>query len=178
MWMKEEIDDCRALYDNIPKLELRDILEDDEFELIGEKPIAFANLKDRPIIPKRYTKPTTVTFQRLWNDTLDFDKWLNQIADVVWFSSETHVRVGFSFICWKPTTGEKIYIWAAKGHAAFDFFCDTKEECLANFSKFGSKSMGYLLEKTFIDQEDENDPFTFSGYCPLKLVSTYVWIRK
>ena len=84
--MKEELDSCCALYDKIAKVELRDILDDDEFELIGEKPIAFANLKNRFIIPKQYLKTVTGTFQRLWSDDFDFDEWLEQIGDVVWFS--------------------------------------------------------------------------------------------
>ena len=35
MWWKEELDDCRALYDKIEKVEIHDIVEDDELEIIG-----------------------------------------------------------------------------------------------------------------------------------------------
>ena len=177
MWFKEELDNCRALFENIEKIEIGDILDDDEGEVIGENPITLANLKNRILIPKtRRLGMTTVTFQRLWIDDLDFRQWLEDIGQNVLFGENTHVRIGFSFICWKPLTGEKIYIWAARSHATYNFFVDDHEEYTSEISKI-PKHGGNLLHKTFIDQEEE-DPFSNSGYCPLKFICSYIWIQK
>ena len=180
MWLKEELEDCRALFNDIPKPELHEILDDDEFELIGRKRIAFANLKTRILVPKNTMKPTTVTFQRLWDDEIDLDEWLNQIGDATWFASDTFVRVSFSFICWHPIKGEKFYMWASKADATLQFFANDKDEYLKNINKFCTESRGRLLEKIWElhEENDEADPFKYSGVCPLKIVSCYVWIRK
>ena len=179
MWLKEELDDCRALFNDIPKPDLHEILDDDEFELIGR--IAVANLKTRILVPKNTMKPTTVTFQRLWDDEIDLDEWLNQIGDAVWFASDTLVRVSFSFICWHPIKGDKVYMWASKADATLQFFAYDKDEYLKNINKFCTESRGQLMMKLYQTNEeidDEADPFKYSGYCPLKIISSYVWIRK
>ena len=72
MWLTEELQNCRDLYRDVPDTKLADILEKDEFSLIGEKPIAFYNLRNRILTPKNQYSWSTVTFQRLWDENMDF----------------------------------------------------------------------------------------------------------
>ena len=104
-------------------------------------------------------------------------KWLHQISKNVLFSLDTNVRVGFSFISWKPLTGEKIYLFAAPSLASYKFFCNSKKECKLHFEKIGTRDNSDLLHETFLESQDGNI-FSSSGYCPLKLVCSYVWIKK
>ena len=85
--------------------------------------------------------------------------------------------IGFSFLAWKPTSNDRIYIYAAKSLAPFKFFCDSRKECLAKFDQIGRMKTAELLKQTFISVDDDN-PFAESGFVPLKLVSTYIWISK
>ena len=179
MWLAEEIEMCKAFEKSMQTVRLIDFLKEDDIEAIGDKPISFHNLRNRVLTPKGKSilMPSTVTFQHLWDEKLDFGKWLSDIASTVCFSTDTHVQVGFSFICSQPLTGEKIYIYAARSLAPFNFFADNKTVCVNNFDDIGQKSESELLNKVFVETEADN-PFRTSGYCPLKLVCTYVWIRK
>ena len=177
MFLTEEIREGKDLYNGIRDERVAEILDFDEMEAVGVGEIAYRNLKNRLIEPRRPDLPSTVTFQRIHNHD-KFDQWLESIADVVLFGPNTIVKVGFSFISWKPLTGEKIYIYAARPLAPFKFKFDTRKECLEEFAKIGKMRDAELLERTFLQNEEVSDPFSSSGYCPLKLVCSYIWITK
>ena len=179
MWLIDELEMCKKLYDTVPNTQLNDFLTPDEISTIGDKPIAFYNLRNRVLTPKGKSiyKTSTVTFQRLWDDNLKFGFWLDSIASTVMFAKHSHVEIGFSFLCWQPLTGEKVYIWAARSLAPFSFYANNKEECLDHFGEIGKMSEGELLKQVFVETDKEN-PFQTSGYCPLKLVCSYIYIRK
>ena len=179
MWLVDELEMCKKLYDTVPNIQLNDFLTPDEISTIGDKPIAFHNLQNRALTPKGKSiyKPSTVTFQRLWDDDIKFESWLDSIASTVMFTKHTHVEVGFSFLCWQPLTDEKVYIWSARTLSPYRFFVSSKKECLDKFNEIGKKSEGEILEELFIETDTEN-PFKKSGYCPLKLVCSYIYIRK
>ena len=177
MWLTEELQRCRDLYRDLPDVKPGDLLESDEVNLIGPKAAAWFNLRNRIMTPKNQYSWSTVTFQRLWDENMDFGSWLESIAKTVLFTERTHVQVGFSFLCWNPITKEKIYIWAARGLSPYDFYCNNHEECMDRFEKIGRLSAGDLLQKTFVEEQEDN-PFGMSGYGPLKMICTYVWIKK
>ena len=178
MWLPEELDDCRNLLTDVEDIKVRELFSESEIEAIGDKPIAFFNLKNRFIPPplKASQKLSKVTFQRLWTETFEFDQWLKSIASKVWFDTDTHIQINFSFLCKKPLTGETIYIYAAKPLSPYNFFVDSKKECLDEFSKI-PKDQSSLLHKVFVNSQSDN-PFSESGYCPYRLVCSYVWIMK
>ena len=178
MWLREELDDCRALYKDVEDIKLRDFFSQEEIDAIGDKPIAFYNLKNRILTPETKTakKLSTVTFQRLWTETFEFDQWLESIASSVWFQDDTYIKINFSFLCKNSLTGETIYIYAARGLSPFDFFVDNKKECRDEFSKI-PKDQSSLLNKVFINSQSDN-PFSQSGYYPYRLVCSYIWIMK
>ena len=177
MFVPEEISKSWSLYNGIRHESLDSFLESDELEAIGEKNTAFQNLQNRLVEPRKLNRHSTLTFQRLHNHS-EFDEWLKSIANCLLFSEYTHIRIGFSFISWKPLTGEKIYLYAARALCSFSFFCDTKSECLTEFAAIGKMSDSQLLHETFLENEIESDPFSSSGFCPLKLVCSYVWVTK
>ena len=99
MWYKEELNNIRKLYDGIDHVKLYHFLSDDELDIIDEKEVRFGNLRNRCILPgpKTMYKYSTVTFQRLYTEDLDFDEWLAIIAEKVVWAEKTNVQIGFSF---------------------------------------------------------------------------------
>ena len=74
-------------------------------------------------------------------------------------------------------TRETIYIWAGRSLSPYSFRISSQAEALSKFGRVGAKSHAELLMETFIETQVDN-PFAESGYCPKKLVSTYVWVTK
>ena len=72
---------------------------------------------------------------------------------------------------------DTIYIWAGRGNAPFSYRISSQAEAFEKFEKIGAKSHADLLMETFVNTQEEN-PFAESGYCPTRIVSTYVWITK
>ena len=194
MWFDEELDRLKALFDDVEGTKLYEFLEDEELETIDEKSVRYGNLRSRLIPPgiKARNKFSTVTIQRLYTDDFDFDDWLSQIAKTVCWSQHTMVQVGFAFIgkktfkfykffktfkAWKPTTNEHIYLWAGRGNSPFNFEVSSQAECLRKFAEIGKMSHPELLNETFITEEEDYNYYK-SGFCPKKIVSTYVWIQK
>ena len=97
MWVEEELVKCRNLYRQIDKVNVRDLLTEQEIECISENSIALQNLRNRLIEPKKPNRICTVTFQRLW-DGFDFGEWLEKVAKNILFTNNCHIRVGFSFL--------------------------------------------------------------------------------
>ena len=194
MWFDEELDRLKALFDDIEEVKLYNILDELELEAIDEKSVRYGNLRSRVIPPgiKARNKFSTVTIQRLFTPDFDLEDWLSQIAKTVCWTEDTMVQVGFSFIgiktfktsktfkfylAWKPTTNEHIYIWAGRGLSPFNFEVSDQAECLRHFAKISRLSHPELLNETFITDADDYNYYT-SGFCPKKIVSTYVWIQK
>ena len=177
MFLTEEIKEGKSLYDGIRDERVAQILDFDEMQAIGVEEIAYRNLKNRLIEPRRPDLPSTLIFQRIHNHD-KFDQWLEDIANVILFGPNTLVKVGFSFISWKPLSDEKIYIYAARQLAPFKYKFDTRKQCLEEFAKIGKMTDAELLETTFFQNDEISDPFSASGYCPVKLVCSYIWITK
>ena len=99
MWYKEELDNIRNLFVDIDHVKLHHFLSDDELDIIDEKEVRFGNLRNRCILPgpKSMYKYSTVTFQRLYTEDLDFEDWLTLIAKNVCWAEKTNVQIGFSF---------------------------------------------------------------------------------
>ena len=99
MWYKEELNNIRNLFVDIDQVKLYHFLSDDELDIIDEKEVRFGNLRNRCILPgpKTMYKYSSVTFQRLYTEDLDFDDWLTCIAKNVCWAEKTNVQIGFSF---------------------------------------------------------------------------------
>ena len=128
------------------------------------------------IAPRNLNRVCTVTLQRLY-DGHDFSKWLNKIAKTIVFAENTEVSVGFSFLAWKPTNNQKLYLFSAKQLAPFKFWPSNRDECLESFAEVGSLKDSEILQKTFINNLSEN-LLSSSGLCPKKIVCSYVYITK
>ena len=107
---------------------------------------------------------------------MDLVDWLQEIRDAL-FYEPINLWLGFSFLCHNTKTTDLIYIYACiqlspfhakfKSAKEFDFFID----------EFKGKSQSEILEETFVAQQDDN-PFSKSGFRPYQLVCSYIWIRK
>ena len=176
MILQEEFEELEKLF--IGKhVELSSFLTDKEIECIinsGKTNIVLFNLKNR-IIGKPSLKRSTICLQRL-HDGYDFNEWLQLIAKTVWFDDDTYVNLGFSFIAQK-STGEQIYIFAAKSLASFQIRCSSADQCLAKFEKIGQMTDADLLKTTFFEST-EGEHFKSSGFLPTKIVCSYLWINK
>ena len=190
MFMKDEIYGLKYLFDKVDDVELdsflteediatidyeADQLQNKNYRKIGDSTI-LRNLRNRLIVPKNHFRRCTVVVQRLHNG-YDFGEWLEKIAGKILFNEDTQVKVGFSFLSWKPITNERTYLFSAKQLAPFQFTVDSEDELMIEFSKIGSMTDSELLNKTFVQSIPDN-PFAKSGFCPLKIVSSYVYITK
>ena len=192
MFMKDEIDLYRALYDDISDVKPDKFLEESDIETIVREghfyrhgkeskgymgvPVTLKNLRNQLVVPKNTLRHCTVTFKRLM-DGHNFDDWLQKIAKTLWYSEGTDVQVAFSFLCWIPHTGEQTYIFAAKELSPFRFSVDNPTELLTEFKKLGSMTEREILDKTFVETQSDN-PFASSGFCPQQLVCSYVYVTK
>ena len=138
--------------------------------------MTFFNLRNRVISPRNLNRVCTVTFQRL-HDGHDFSKWLRKIANTIIFTENTEVSIGFSFIAWKPTINEKVYLFSAKQLSPFKFWPSNRKECLESFSSVATLSDSQILQKTFINNLSENLLST-SGLCPKKIICSYIYVTK
>ena len=138
--------------------------------------MTFFNLKNRIIAPRNLNRICTVIFQRL-HDGHDFSKWLQEVAKTVVFSENTEIAIGFSFLAWKPTKNERVYLFSAKQLSPFKFWPSNRNECLESFAAVGSLNDSQILEKTFINNLSEN-LLSSSGLCPKKIVCSYIYITK
>ena len=111
------------------------------------------------------------------SDSMTFAEWLDAVAETIVYNEDTEVKVGFSFISWKPITNDRVYLFSAKALAPFKFVVDNEEELREKFSKLGSMTDSEILNKTFVTTLSDN-PFSKSGFCPLKIVCSYVYITK
>ena len=190
MFSKNEIRRLSEIYDNVVKVDLESFLDSEDLDTIQREashhnnknkrkkgtPMTIVNLANRIIIPRDTYRHCTITLQRLY-DGFDFKDWLNKIATCILFAEETRLAIGFSFLCWVPHTNERTYLFSAKALAPYQFTASSKNECLSAFNKIGAKSDSEILNDTFINSLSDN-PFSKSGFCPLKIVCSYVYITK
>ena len=192
MYEKEELLRYNALYKNVDQVELESFLDKFDIETIIKEghfqrhgrdteaymgiPVAYKNLRNQLVVPKNPLRHCTITFKRL-HDGHEFGDWLNQIAKTLFYSEDTEVSIAFSFLCWNPRTAEQTYIFAAKELAPFRFNVDNSVELLSKFQVFGSMTDQELLNTTFVETHGDN-PFANSGFCPQKLVCSYVYVTK
>ena len=142
----------------------------------AQQPMAYLNLTNRVIIPRDSNRHCTVTVQRL-HSGYDFGKWIYKVAESITFSERTEINIGFSFISWKPHTNERTYLFSAKALAPFQFVVDNKKQCLSHFDEIAKLNDSDILNKTFLNTISDN-PFSTSGFCPLKIVCSYIYITK
>ena len=188
--MKDEIYSLKSLYEDVQDVQLDTFLTEEDLATIefesdqmrnksnrkyGESPI-LRNLQNRLIVPRNHFRRCTVVVQRLHTGFI-FKDWLKEVARKVLFNENTQIRVGFSFLCWKPITNDRTYLFSAKPLAPFQFTVDSEDELLIEFSKIGSLTDSELLNKTFVQSIPDN-PFAKSGFCPLKIVCSYIYITK
>ena len=192
MFMKDEINLYRTLYEEIKEVQLDSFLGESDIETIVREghyfrhgkdtksymgvPVTIKNLQNQLVVPKNTLRHCTVTFKRLM-DGHNYDDWLHKIAKILMFSEETDIQVAFSFLCWIPKTGEQTYIFAAKELSPFRFTVDNQSDLLTEFKKLGSMTEREILDKTFIETQSDN-PFASSGFCPQQLVCSYVYVTK
>ena len=188
--MKDEIYGLKCLYDEVPDVHVSDFLTDEDIATIANEAdllqnknkrkfgdsMVLRNLKNRLVVPSYHFRRCTVVVQRLHNN-YDFLKWLQSIAKKILFNESTQIRVGFSFLSWKPITNERTYLFSAKPLAPFKFTVDDEDELIEQFTKIGTMNDSEILNKTFIETIPDN-PFSKSGFCPLKIVCSYVYITK
>ena len=190
MFMKDELERLKSVFDDVENVPLNSFLTTEDILAIENEAdqlhnkmkrkhgdsMVLRNLRNRLIAPKNHFRFCTVTVQRLHNG-YDFSEWLEKIAEKILFNENTHVKVGFSFLSWKPMTNERTYFFSAKELAPFRFTVDTEDELLTEFKKVGSLTDSEILNKTFINSIPDN-PFSNSGFIPLKIVCSYVYITK
>ena len=190
MFMKDELEGLKSVFDRVENVPLNSFLTtedilaiDNEADQLHNKnkrkhgdSMVLRNLRNRMISPKNHFRFCTVTIQRL-HSGYDFIEWLEKIAEKILFNENTQVKIGFSFLCWKPMTNERIYFFSAKELAPFRFKVDTEDELLAEFKKVGTLTDSEILNRTFVNSIPDN-PFAKSGFIPLKIVCSYVYITK
>ena len=190
MFIKQEIFNLQSVFDDVENVQLGSFLTEEDIATISndsdfffnkakrQKGVSMAvrNLRNRLIVPKNHYRHCTVVVQRLHNG-YNFSKWLKRIANKIMCDEQTQIKVGFSFISWKPITNDRTYLFSAKALAPFQFTIDSKNKLLAEFSKIGSLTDSEILNKTFLNSFPDN-PFSVSGFCPLKIVCSYVYITK
>ena len=86
------------------------------------------------------------------------------------------INVGFSFIA--TNKEEKIYLFCPKALASYSIKCIEKSEAYEFAESLEKISQAEHLQNTFISTTDTGNPFEESGYCPLHLVCSYIWITK
>ena len=196
MFAKEEISALAKLYDDIEKVQLESSLTEEDLGTISQEAdhlfnkikrkhgesMAVRNLHNRMIAPRDTHRLCTITMQRLHSnseDSMTFDEWLNVIAETILYNDDIEIKVGFSFISWKPITNDRTYLFSAKPLAPFKFIVSSEEEFkeAITSSRIGSMTHSELLNKTFVSTLSDN-PFSKSGFCPLKIVCSYVYITK
>ena len=67
--------------------------------------------------------------------------------------------------------------FSAKALSPFKFVVDNREECLSHFQEIAKLKDSSILNKTFLNTISDN-PFSTSGFCPLKIVCSYIYITK
>ena len=107
---------------------------------------------------------------------LDLVSWLEEIRDAILYEP-TNLWVGFSFLCHNSKNDSVIYIFAAMQLATYHTKFSSRSKLNDFIDDFKGKNHHDLLEETFVAQQDDN-PFSSSGFRPYKLVCNYVWIRK
>ena len=194
MFAKEEISALINLYDDMEMIRLDSFLTEEDLATISTEAdllysknkrkdgiaMTVKNLGNRLIAPKNTNRLCTVTLQRLhakYENSMTFGDWLDAVAQTILYNDDTEVKVGFSFISWKPITNERTYLFSAKPLAPFKFVVSSEEELREKFSIIGSMSDSELLNKTFINSLPDN-PFAKSGFNPLKIVASYIYITK
>ena len=192
MFAKEEISALASLYNDIKDVQLESFLTETDLATIENESdlffnknkrngttMAYRNLRNRMIAPRETNRLCTVVMQRLHvnSDSMTFAEWLDAVAETILYNEDTEVKVGFSFISWKPITNDRVYLFSAKALAPFKFVVDNEEELREKFSKLGSMTDSEILNKTFVTTLSDN-PFSKSGFCPLKIVCSYVYITK
>ena len=190
MFMKDEIRGLESLYYDIKNDTLESYLTEEDIATINQEAdhlhnknkrkvgssMAVLNLKNSSIVQRDHFRRCTVVMQRL-HDGHDFKEWLEAVARKILMNEFTQIRVGFSFLSWVPITNERTYLFSAKQLAPFQYTVSSTEELLDHFSKLGSLHDSEILNHTFINTLSEN-PFSKSGFCPLKIVSSYIYITK
>ena len=85
--------------------------------------------------------------------------------------------IGFSYLCENPTSGKIIYIYGARDFAIEINKIRKKGDFASLINEYRDYSEHDLLQKTFVASTPMN-AFAESGFIPLKMISSFIWIRK
>ena len=190
MFLKNEVERLKDLYDSVESVDLESFLDEEDLKTILteanylhtkskdklSKPMLYINLKNRVISPRDLNRHCTVTVQRLHTGYKLFE-WVQKVLKAVTFAERTEINIGFSFISWIPHTNERTYLYSAKALAPFKYVVSSRDELMLQLSEIESMNDAQVLNKTFLNSSDDN-PFTSSGFCPLKIVASYIYITK
>ena len=103
-------------------------------------------------------------------------EWMQEIGDCLTFRTPVSFYMGFSFFA-KDDEDSLVYIYAVRQLASFTFKFNSKEQFNYFIKPFSGLPLSLFLEKTFISTKEMN-PFWKSGFRPVQLVCSYIWIRK
>ena len=102
--------------------------------------------------------------------------WLKTILKQIRYNDLVVINVGFSFVA--QNKHQKIYLFCPKVLASYTAKCIDKNEAFDFADKLEKMSPAEHLQNTFVTSTDTGDPFDQSGYCPVNLVCSYIWITK
>ena len=116
-----------------------------------------------------------ICIQRLVHD-FDLYKWLVEIGSVLSFKPTIQIFIGFSFFV-KDELNEEIYIYAIRQLCSYHEKFSRKSQYDDFIQLFKNMGPDSLLQSTFVSQKSEN-PFWRSGFRPVQLVCSYIWVYK
>ena len=97
MWLKSEIEGLAKLYDNLDDENIAEFISTEALNAINNYgPLTLMNLRNYMLVPKHNRNPKTIRLTRL-SETLDLEKWLEQIQSVISPSFPMRIEIGFSF---------------------------------------------------------------------------------
>ncbi len=116
-----------------------------------------------------------ICVQRLVHQ-FDLFTWLTDIGKCLSFKSPVQIYIGFSFFVKDELNIEK-YIYAIRQLSSYHHKVSSKRDYDDFILEFKNMGQDTLLQSTFVSQKEDN-PFWRSGFRPVQLVCSYVWIYK
>ena len=190
MWLDTELARLAALYGKIDTPELETLIPTEDLQCIEDlSSTELAALRNYLFVPKVIlifeiiTKTyqhkldwKTIRFTRLVEPDFNVGTWLKTILKQIRYNDLVVIHVGFSFVA--QNKHQKIYLFCPKVLASYTAKCIDKNEAFDFADKLENMSPAEHLQNTFVTSTDTGDPFDQSGYCPVNLVCSYIWITK
>ena len=190
MWLDTEINRLGKLYSKIGQPEIETVLNSDDLLVIKDlSSTELSTLRNYLFVPKviKYSLThfiriqhnlewKTIRFTRLLESDFNVGTWLKSIIKAIRWNDFCVIHVGFSFIA--TNKEEKIYLFCPKSLAAYSEKCIEKSDAIEFAERLEKMTQAEHLQNTFINTTDTGNPFEQSGYCPFRLVCSYIWITK